>query len=103
MTNLNQLNLQQARTGLQAKKFSSADLVKSCFDQIKQVEAKINAFVSTFEEDALKQAESVDINLPLGGIPIAIKDNFLTKNQLTTASSKLLENYFPQYDATTIK
>jgi len=103
MTNLNQLNLQQARTGLQAKKFSSADLVKSCFDQIKHVEAKINAFVSTFEKDALKQAESVDINLPLGGIPIAIKDNFLTKNQLTTASSKLLENYFPQYDATTIK
>lgn len=103
MSILHQLNLQQSRDGLRNKKFSASDLVKSCFNWIKQVEPKINALVSTFEKEALKQAETVDINLPLGGIPILIKDNFLTKNYLTTASSKLLENYFPQYEATTTK
>lgn len=101
--NLNELNLQQARQGLKDKKFSAKDLVAACFSQIKKHDQDINAFVSTFEKEALKAAESVDISLPLGGIPIAIKDNFLTKNQLTTASSKLLDNYLPQYDATTIK
>ena len=101
--NLNELNLQQARQGLKDKKFSAKDLVAACFSQIKKHDQDINTFVSTFEKEALKAAESVDISLPLGGIPIAIKDNFLTKNQLTTASSKLLDNYLPQYDATTIK
>ena len=101
--NLNELNLQQARQGLREKKFSAKDLVTACFSQIKKHDQDINAFVSTFEKEVLKAAESADISLPLGGIPIAIKDNFLTKNQLTTASSKLLDNYLPQYDATTIK
>lgn len=103
MSELNQLNLQQAREGLRTKKFSSVELTQDCLSQIKKVDPSLNAFVSTFEKEALKQAETADISLPLGGIPIAIKDNFLTKNQLTTASSKLLDNYLPQYDATTIQ
>lgn len=101
--NLNELNLQEARQGLKYKKFSPHDLVGACFSQIKKTEKNLNAFVSTFEKEALKEAETADISLPLGGIPIAIKDNFLTKGQLTTASSWLLDNYFPQYSATTIE
>lgn len=102
MSNLNKLTLKEAKEGLKSKKFSSTDLIKSCFDRIKSVDKTINSFVTLFEEEALKQAKTVDISLPLGGIPIAVKDNYLTKDLRTTASSKLLDNYMAQYDATAI-
>ncbi|MFA6007747.1 MAG: amidase family protein, partial [Candidatus Shapirobacteria bacterium] len=102
MSNLNQLTLSEAREGLKSKKFSAEDLVKACFDRIKSVDKKLNAFVTMCEEEALKQAKSVDLSQPLGGIPLAVKDNYLTKDLRTTASSKLLDNYIAQYDATAI-
>jgi aspartyl-tRNA(Asn)/glutamyl-tRNA(Gln) amidotransferase subunit A len=100
--NLNQLTLTEAREALKSKKISAEDLVKSCFDRIKSVDKKLNAFVTLCEEEALKQAKSADLSKPLGGIPIAVKDNYLTKDLRTTASSKLLDNYIAQYDATAI-
>ena len=103
MTDLNKLTLSEAREGLKTKKFSATDLVKACFDRIKSVDKKLNAFVTLCEQDALKQAETIDINLPLGGIPLAVKDNYLTKAVRTTASSKVLDKYIAQYDATTIE
>src|SRR5574344_504093 len=103
MTDLNKLTLSEAREGLKTKKFSATDLVKACFDRIKSVDKKLNAFVTLCEQDALKQAETIDINLPLGGIPLAVKDNYLTKAVRTTASSKVLDKYIAQYDATIIE
>lgn len=103
MTDLNKLTLSQAREGLKSKKFTSVELVESCLDRIKLLDKKLNSFVTVTSEEALKQAKTADISLPLGGIPIAIKDNFLTKDIRTTASSKLLDNYIAQYDATTIE
>lgn len=103
MTDLNKLTLSQARQGLKSKKFTAPELVQSCLNRIKTLDKKLNSFVTLVEEDALNQAKTVDISLPLGGIPLAVKDNYLTKNIRTTASSKLLDNYIAQYDATTIK
>jgi len=102
MTTLNQLTLKEAKEGLKSNKFSPTELTQSCLDRIKSLDKKLNSFVTVCEEDALKQAQSADIFLPLGGIPIAVKDNFLTKDIRTTASSRLLDNYIAQYDATTI-
>ena len=101
--NLNQLNLQEAKDGLKSKKFSSVELVSDCINQIKNNAKNINSFVTICEESALSEALNADLSKPLGGIPIAIKDNYCTKNIKTTASAKLLENYIPQYDATTIE
>lgn len=103
MSNLNQLTLTEAKEALKSKKITAKDLVVSCFDQIKSVDKKINAFVTLCEEEALKQAESADLSLPLGGIPLAVKDNYLTKGLRTTASSKVLDNYIAQYDSTAIE
>lgn len=101
--NLNQLTLSQAKEGLKSKKFSATDLVKDCFERIKTLDKNINAFVTLCEKEAIEESAKADINLPLGGIPIAVKDNFLTKGLRTTASSKLLDNYIAQYDATSIE
>lgn len=103
MSNLNRLTLKEAKDGLKSEKFSSTDLVKDCFSQIKTADKKLNAFLTLCKEEAIKESEKADISLPLGGIPLAVKDNFLTKGLRTTASSKVLDNYIAQYDATTIE
>jgi aspartyl-tRNA(Asn)/glutamyl-tRNA(Gln) amidotransferase subunit A len=107
--NLNNLTIIEAMQGLKNKKFSSLELTKACLDQIRKTENKLNAFVTITEDEALQQAKIADkaliigIELPLLGIPIAIKDNFSTKGIKTTASSRVLENYIPPYDAIVVK
>ena len=96
---LNKLTLTEALAGLRAKKFTSVELVQACLDQIKKLNPKLNAFLA-INEKALDEAKKADLSKPLGGIPIAIKDNFLTMGLPTTASSKVLEGYMPQYEST---
>lgn len=106
MSSLNNLNLKQAKEGLQTKKFSSLELTKACLERIDQTEPKINAFVTVTNEVALEQAKNADEklakgeDLPLLGIPIAVKDNFCTEGIRTTASSKVLDDFIPPYEST---
>jgi aspartyl-tRNA(Asn)/glutamyl-tRNA(Gln) amidotransferase subunit A len=106
MTNL---TLKQALVKLQKKELSSVELTKSYLERIKKLEPKINAFITITENEALKSAKSADekrgagADLPLLGVPIALKDLFSTKGIKTTAASKILENYIPQYDASVVK
>ncbi len=105
---LNELTIKEAKEGLRSKKFSSAEIIKACLGRIKKIESKLNAFVTVTEKEALSSAKKADeqiaVNrdLPLLGIPISIKDNFCTLGIKTTASSKVLENFIPPYDATVV-
>lgn len=105
---LNELTIKEAKEGLKEKKFSSVELTTACLERIKQTEDKINALVTTTEEEALKNAKHADKlladgqDLPLLGIPFVVKDNFSTKGIRTTASSKVLDNYIPPFDATVV-
>lgn len=112
--NLNQLTIKEAGEGLKQKKFSSVELTKSCLEQIKQLNPKLNAFITVCEKESLEQAKKADSllasqgdalerNTLLLGIPIALKDLFSTKGIKTTAGSKVLENYVPSYDATVVR
>ncbi len=96
---LNKLSLTEALAGLRSKKFTSVELVQACLDQINKHNKKINAYLA-INGKALDEAKKADLSKPLGGIPIAVKDNFLTLGLPTTASSKILENYMPQYEST---
>lgn len=101
---LNTLTIAEAVKGLREKKFSSVELTQSCLDRIDSVEERLNAFV-TRSEDALEQAKKTDesrVDLPFLGVPFAIKDNFCTNGLKTTASSKVLEDFIPPYDATVV-
>ena len=96
---LNKLTLTQALTGLKKKEFSSPELVQACLNEIEKEDSKIHAFLH-INPNALSQAQKADINLPLGGVPIAVKDNFLTMGLPTTAASKVLQGYLPHYEST---
>ena len=106
---LNTLTIKQALDGLKKKEFSSLELTKACLERIKTVENKLNAYVTVCEKEALENAKKADesiasgVELPFLGIPFAIKDNFCTNGIKTTASSKVLEDFIPPYDATVVK
>ena len=108
---LNQLTIREANEGLKKKQFSSVELTTDCLNQIKKHNQELNAFITVSEKEALDVAKKADnliasnatAQYPLLGIPIALKDLFSTKGIKTTAASKVLKEYIPQYDATVVK
>ena len=67
-------------------------------------DARTGAYLSHHLETALAEATKADLSLPLGGIPIALKDNMNVLGQPCTCGSKFLsENYTSPYDATVVK
>ncbi|MHB0977864.1 MAG: Asp-tRNA(Asn)/Glu-tRNA(Gln) amidotransferase subunit GatA [Minisyncoccota bacterium] len=108
MIDLSTLNIVSAREGLKSGKFSSHDLTQACLNVIKEKNEELNAFLEVFE-DALIQADEADkkisegIDLPLLGIPVALKDNMLVAGQRVTAGSKILEGFIAPTDCTAVK
>ena len=88
------------------RSISSAELTMSYLQKINDANDSINAYITVTDEYAKKEAEKADTylnnkkDLPLLGIPVAIKDNFCTAGMPTTAGSKLLADYIPPYSAT---
>lgn len=93
---------------LQKKELSSLELTKYFLDRIKSFDSKLNSFISINEETSIEQAKLADKLISnnseslLTGIPVAHKDLFSTKGILTTCASKMLENYYPPFDATVV-
>ncbi|MDR1561251.1 MAG: Asp-tRNA(Asn)/Glu-tRNA(Gln) amidotransferase subunit GatA [Holosporaceae bacterium] len=99
------LSLYDVQQSLLSKKFSSVELTKYFLDRIKKF-SKLNAFITVCEEKALLSAQESDEKIADGtageleGIPLGIKDLFLTKGVRTTAGSKMLYNFIPPYEST---
>ena len=90
---------------LKENKIKPIDLVEEAFKNIEN-NKELNAYITLNKEEAIKQAkelEGKDIDNILFGIPIAVKDNIITKDLRTTAASKILENFIPIYDATVVE
>lgn len=83
---------------------SSEEVVAEYLERIGR--SKLNAFIFTAGERALSRAKEIDTNDiegPLAGIPVAIKDNISTKGIQTTCASNILKGYVPPYDAHVIE
>ncbi|MCR4328103.1 MAG: Asp-tRNA(Asn)/Glu-tRNA(Gln) amidotransferase subunit GatA [Patescibacteria group bacterium] len=103
------LTIKNFHDGLINKEFTALEIAEGYYARIREKDGVINAYLSTREETALREAEQVDISIAknekvpmLAGIPFAVKDNMLVKNEITTAASKILEHYTSSYDATVI-
>ena len=88
---------------IKKKEIKSEEVTASFIDNIKK-DKKLNSFITNCNEQALEKAKSFDKNpkldILLPGIPIAVKDLFCTKGVKTTAGSKMLENFIPNYEST---
>lgn len=108
-SNLHDLTIASAKDLLSSKQVSAVELTKTYLDRIRNIDETLNAFITVTEEHALTEAKKADDklkkgeDLPLLGIPIVIKDNFCTKDILTTAASNVLSDFVPPYDATVVK
>ncbi|HEY5813187.1 MAG TPA: amidase, partial [Terrimicrobiaceae bacterium] len=99
---LTSLTISEMQEGFRAKTFQPVEVLRALESRIQLVEPRIQAFLSRDLEGALRQAEKADVSLPLGGIPIGIKDVINVKGEPCTCASKILQGYKAPYDATVI-
>ena len=105
---LNQKTIEELHNLLVKKELSAVELTKATLEGIKSRESAVDSFITISEEEALAQAAAVDAkgidaDNFMSGIPLAVKDNISTKGILTTAASKILYNYKPIFDATSVE
>jgi len=99
---LNSLTIVQALKALAKKQISIDEIYESVNLAVKNNQ-NLNIYLS-LNSQAQKQAQKANkTNLPLAGLPIAVKDNYCTKGLKTTASAKVLDNFIPEFDATVIQ
>jgi len=92
-------SIEEIHEALKSGKVTSEDLVKESLEKAHAHQDEYNSFV-TIIDDA--KATEVTDNL-LSGIPYGIKDNYSTKDILSTGSSNTLKDYVPFFTATAIK
>ena len=108
-TNPADLGIGELAPLVRRRKLSARELVRSCLDRIEAANPRLNAFVHVDAEAALRMADAADESIvrggwlgPLHGIPLAVKDNYLTAGLPTTACSRVLEGNVPGTDATAV-
>lgn len=97
------LTIADLQSLLRRKEVSPQEVLESLRARIEQIEPKIESYLSIDFDAAFKEAEKVDVNLPLGGVPIAVKDLINVAGQPCTCGSKILGNFRSTYDATVIE
>jgi aspartyl-tRNA(Asn)/glutamyl-tRNA(Gln) amidotransferase subunit A len=97
------LNIADLQSLLRSRAIASRDVLEALRARIDEIDPTINAYLSLDYDAALKEAEKADIDLSLGGVPIAIKDLISVAGQPCTCASKILKNYRAPYDATVIR
>ena len=106
MSELTKKSLSELANLIKKKEIKSEELTKSFIENIKK-DKKLNSFITQCDETALKNAKNFDkkpnFDCLLPGIPIAVKDLFCTSGIKTTAGSKMLENFTPNYESTITK
>ncbi|MEM7007860.1 MAG: Asp-tRNA(Asn)/Glu-tRNA(Gln) amidotransferase subunit GatA [Thermodesulfobacteriota bacterium] len=101
------LTIKHASELIESKEISPVELANAFLQRIEEKDQALNTYISVMADRALETAAQAEKEIlsgnykgPLHGIPLALKDIFITKDVTTTCGSKMLENFIPPYDAT---
>lgn len=100
------LTIHELHDKLESKEVSSVEATRAMLARIEATDPKIGSFITVTKEQALADAEVADRCIADGktgmltGIPLALKDIFLTEGVRTTCGSRILHNFIPPYSAT---
>ena len=107
---LTALGLREMGDRLAGRKESSRELVDASLARIEATDARVGAFLKVTPERARARAAESDDRIARGerrsaidGVPVAVKDIFLTRGVETTCASRILEGFVPAFDATVIE
>ena len=98
--------IEEIHNALKKKEIKPIDLVEEAFERIEE-NKELNAYITLNKEETIKRAKELEEkevgdNL-LFGLPIAVKDNIITKDLRTTCASHILDNFIPIYNATVVE
>src|SRR5512137_1845018 len=106
---LHKLTIHGLHDKLKKGETTSRAVTEAVFARIDAVEPAIGSYLTLTREAALAQADAADARYrkgvplgPLDGVPVGLKDIFLTEGVRTTCTSKILENFIAPYDATVV-
>jgi aspartyl-tRNA(Asn)/glutamyl-tRNA(Gln) amidotransferase subunit A len=101
------LTITEEAAGLRRKEYSPVELTEALLQRIETIDGKLHCFITLTADLALHQAKQAEQELrsgkdrgPLHGIPIVLKDLYMTQGIRTTCHSAVLENWVPDKDAT---
>src|SRR5215813_14596170 len=97
------LSIADLQSLLRRREVSPREVINALRERIEAVDGELGAYLSIDVDAAVKEAEYANVDLPLGGIPIAIKDIINVMGQPCTCASKILNGYRAPYDATVIQ
>lgn len=103
------LTIIEAANLIRTRRLSPVELIQATLKRIDSIEPKVRAFITLTREEALRAAGSAEKEItagkyrgPLHGIPIGVKDTHYTKGVRTTAATRVLADFIPQFDATVV-
>ena len=95
-------SLTALREKLVKREITPAELTQEYARRMEELNPALNALISWDTESALQAAARADLSLPLGGLPIGIKDNICCHGERACCASRMLENFVAPYDATAV-
>ncbi len=103
MSEIVKKNLSEIIDLIKKKEIKSEELANLYIDKVNKSK-KLNSYITTCFEHTIQKSKEFDkkpnLNTLLPGVPLAVKDLFCTNGFKTTAGSKMLENFIPQYEST---
>jgi aspartyl-tRNA(Asn)/glutamyl-tRNA(Gln) amidotransferase subunit A len=88
---------------LRRREVSPREVINALRQRVESIDPDVGAYLSLNFDAAVKEAEHANVDLPLGGVPIAIKDIINVMGQPCTCASKILNGYRAPYDAKVIQ